>query len=457
MTDLEKFEKVWNGEFLAAKQMGQNNRLTPRGYQMKVKYEDILFSIWKHHNDWDDINGFQLKCFYKECPEYRTLYRVRKLAEDAGLLIKTRNYFVDDHPNEYHKNIVLFDKVFRGKINKYGKWLNEIKVNPDRDVIGKLLKDEFNNIKNSDNNYNRPKLNTASKNTRLKNKISQLNYDLEKLYSISDKMLDRYYNLLLRLNKAVVHDELKFITFLHYDKDGFPTGRPYSYFCSSGNNEKKHKDPSLELRSQFLKRIGIPDYFEVYDIKSEIPRVNWLFHTGEWKDDNYDFYAEITKEVKNRTDDDEIISRDSKRNTTHQNDTMKQLFMRIYFRKGTELQAFNGYKDEKLEREKDIIKDTMYYFGKRDKSEFLPFDFNYWYEICQSTEKICGPSIHNLVFWFSFFIETEVKVELLKRGKKVYNVYDGFYYDEDIKDEIVEILENKAKYVYDKYMRAIKK
>jgi hypothetical protein len=283
-------------------------------------------------------------------------------------------------------------------------------------------------------------------------KIAKLNYDLEKLYTISDKMLGWYFDLLLKLNDSVIHDELKFITFLHYDKDGFPTGRPYSYFCSTGNDKKKHKDPSLELRSQFLKRVGLPDYYEVYDIKSEVPRVNWLFHTGEWKDDTYDFYTEIADDVAISCPDPDgdKISR-GKAGSEYYNDSMKQLFMRIFFGKGTERQSYSGYKKDKLKREQN-----SYWPGAREE-DLLPYDFNEWYEICRSTEKICGPSIGNLIFWFTFFIETEVKIELLKRGKKVYNVYDGFYFNEDIKDEIKDMLEDKAKYVYNKYMKAIKK
>jgi hypothetical protein len=236
---------------------------------------------------------------------------------------------------------------------------------------------------------------------------------------------------------------------VHYDNNGFPTGRPYSYFCSTGNDNKKHKDPSLELRSQFLKRIGLPDYYEVYDIKSEVPRVNWLFHTGEWKEDSYDFYTEIVKDTEMMKYTDWAIERGETKYTKYE-DSMKQIFMRIYFGKGSDHQSFNGWLDDKLKR---LGNDWMKYWIQEENG----FEINYdiWSLVCDSTRKIVGPSIGNLVFWFSFFIETEVKIELLERGKKVYNVYDGFYYKEDIKNEIVEILESKSKYVYNKYMKVI--
>jgi hypothetical protein len=49
-----------------------------------------------------------------------------------------------------------------------------------------------------------------------------------------------------------------------------------------------------------------------------------------------------------------------------------------------------------------------------------------------------------------------VRAEMLSRGKKVYNVYDGFYYDDDIKDEIKKVVEDKAKYVYERWMLPVK-
>jgi hypothetical protein len=70
MTDLEKFNQEWTEYYRFKKQ---------RGEQTQKRYESIVFSIWKHHNDWDEDNGFQVKCLFKECPEYRTLYRVRNL------------------------------------------------------------------------------------------------------------------------------------------------------------------------------------------------------------------------------------------------------------------------------------------------------------------------------------------------------------------------------------------
>jgi len=457
MSEIDKFNTVWDGHFHKSK-LGHKG-YSRRGRQTKERYENILFSIWKHHNDWDEKNGFQIKCYRESA-----IYRVVNLAVDAGLLIKTRNYHVGDHTNEYHKNQKLFDLVFRGKYNQYGDWLNKVKIDDSSDIISNLLKSQFNNLNKLNNRYNKPYVITKPKNKRLENRIKNLPYDLKKLYKISDKLLDRYYRFLLRLNKAVIHDDLKFFTFVHYDNNGLPTGRPYSYFCSTGNDNKKHKDTSIELRKDFLKRIGLGDYFEVYDIKSEVPRLNWLFHTGEWKNDNYDFYTEIIKYAglydKIFIEDIYISRGENKFN--HYNDSMKQLFMRIYFGKGSDKQSYNGYIQEIKERNKrNNLLDKQGKLSDLDLIDIMnknkdTISFKIWERLCNSTRTICGAPIGNLIFWFTFFLETEVKIELLQRGKKVYNVYDGFYYNKDIKDEIRKLIKEKANYIYINYMKLIK-
>jgi hypothetical protein len=172
--------------------------------------------------------------------------------------------------------------------------------------------------------------------------------------------------------------------------------------------------------------------------------------------------------------------------------------MRIYFGKGTEIQSYLGYENEKRQRilnnnaakcwldTKLLAKNERFktmksfscvkcIFGKNcpeinnceafaeldrwEAEKKFDQDVNQtlWYKICKSTKKICGGDfIGTIVFWFAFFIETEVKIELLKRGKKVYNVYDGFYYNQDISAEIAQILKEKSLFVYDEFMKKIK-
>jgi hypothetical protein len=446
MTDLERFESEWanNKSF-----KGQ------RGKQTQAKYEDILFSIWKHHPDWS-VRGFQISVPTDE-PEYRTIYRVIELAEKAGLVICIKKYLVGEFNRSYHKDQNLFNLVFRDGENRYKKWLDSNRSENDIFARLKLTKKK---VINSDIQT------TFNTKQPQRKKDIRLNYDIEKLHKLYEDIEGRYLPLVERLNSKAIHENLKIKYDLHFDKEGLPTGRPSSYFCNTLNPKKKHRDTSGEFRPDFLKRVGLVGYHEVYDIKSEYPRVNYLFNTGKWKDDDYDFYNEIIEDSQKKNATEEVIQRGETK-YSHFNDSMKQLFMRIYFGNGSYKQAWrNGYIRERLEREGIIKIERNFREVILDKKKYDDFfkmlnndeDINYdvWQTLSKSVENICGPSIGNLVAWYSFFIETEVKIALLRSGKVVYNVYDGFYYDEDIKEEIKDLLGKKAKFVYNKFMKVIR-
>jgi hypothetical protein len=137
-------------------------------------------------------------------------------------------------------------------------------------------------------------VNTALK--IFKSRIKKLNYNIFSLYELKKTMLPRYFELMKRLNDAAIDDGLKFMDFLKFDDEGLPSGRPWSYFCSTLNDKKQHdEDDDRESRKAYLSRIGISDYYEVYDMKSQVPRMNYLFQTGAWKPDSCDFYDKILK------------------------------------------------------------------------------------------------------------------------------------------------------------------
>jgi hypothetical protein len=263
---------------------------------------------------------------------------------------------------------------------------------------------------------------------------------------------------LKELNDNAIHDQLKYKSFLYFDEYGLPKGRPYSYLSNTLNPDKKHKSSSIEFRSDFFKRIGIPNYYQVYDIKSEFPRVNHLFHFGVWKDDDYDFYSEIVNDTRVNDRDDDILLQPRKTKYTEEIHTMKGNFMRIYFGKGTDLQSYGAYDKERrkgLRNSKIFNLSEAEYFDQMVESGEL-INFESWQKICNSTRKIVGPPIGNLIMWYSFFLEVEVIYTLMKKGKRVYNVYDGFYYERDIADEIKNLLTKKAVYIYKNYMKPVK-
>lgn len=457
MTELERFEAEWTNY----PPFNQE-----RGGKTKKEYEDILFSIWANHDLWDEDwifedKGFQIRCWN------RTMYRVVQQSLAAGLLIKVGNYSTGRFTRFYRKNYNLFNLIFRSAGSKYNynDWLND-RTKKDF-VLAKSLEEINDREKQLYIPENKDRIQPP------KSKMKNLCYDLDKLYSLSKTMLPYYYDLLLKMNENAADERLKFNrSFVHWGKDGLPTGRPFSPLCLTLNPDKKHKVVNGIMRPDFFKMCGIPDYREVYDIKSEFPRVNHLFHTGEWKDDSYDFYQAIIDNSGIGVDGGDIISRGGSKYTDYE-DGMKQLFMRFYFGSRYDKRAWrSGYITDRLKREnvkkgKRIVKieiDSKEYdfiidryddfFKMMDNGEDLNFDV--WVKLAKSTDEIVGKSLGNLVMWYSFFIETEVKIELLSRGKVVYNVYDGFYYNSDIKDEIRELLGEKAKFVYDNFMKCVK-
>ena len=468
MAELDNFKKVWKFE-------GQ------RGEQTRSRYEAILFSIWRNHHTFEDLGGFQISAIIdkKTGKRDRTFYRVVDMAVKAGLLTVAKNYSVGNHTRIYNKNKELFNQVFsvaydnwkNGLINSNAAITGDDKnsVNEKADCLDIVMHSKLDQI----NNFDIEKWANLDVNTALKLKekeIDILNYDIYKLYDLKKTMLPHYYNLMLQLNNAAIDDRFKYTSFFYFDDKGLPTGRPYSFFTGTMNDKKKHKKEDDRMsRKAFLTEIGIADYEEIYDIKSQVPRVNYLFHTGQWKPDSYDFYEEILKNTEAYKNGYEVILRDTKKIKKwsgsdltdeeialyyHDDDFMKGIFMRIFFRENSSPKnTFKFYRNKFLKR-------------KQMDKIFYDNDLNYptikesqWLDYYSATEKIVMPSIGNLIFWFTFFLETEVKIELLNRGKKVYSVHDGFYYQEKYKDEtkaeIIQILNIKAVEIYEKYMKPL--
>jgi len=430
MTEIQVFNSVWKFE-------GQ------RGKATQERYEHRLFEIWKSHHEYNKSlgKGFQVKCHDK------TDYNILEKVEDAGLLKRTRNYLVGKFNRSYIKNHSLFNHVFRNTDDKYGNWLKSNKQNSI--LQSKLLEAENIDIdiivKNKINI-----IQTVIK--RTPKNYKNLCYDLSKLKSISVDMLKHYKSLYEKLNTETSIEDMKLLGFLKFDEYGLPNGRPYSLFCFTLNDKKKQKGiSSNEKRSEFLHRVGLSDYFEVYDIKSQVPKINYLFHTGDWKNNNYDFYSEIIKDTEMIKHLDYEIQRGETEYTEY-NDSMKQLFMRIYFEKVSDEKSYLNYYKEKSKR--DIELKENYQDFKRFQNNFV-ITLDIWKEICNSTRKVCGKPIHNLIWWYCSLLEAEVRVELLNRGKKVYNVYDGFYFNQDIGDEIDKIVMEKSKFIFDNFMKPI--
>jgi hypothetical protein len=217
----------------------------------------------------------------------------------------------------------------------------------------------------------------------------------------------------------------------------------------------------MEKRSDFLKRVGLADYKEIYDIKSEVPRTTILANTGVWKPDSYDAYEEARKLSVI-----EIINRE----------LVKKLYMRFNFGTGTLKQRFNYYRNSRIEElkkehglESYIDAEKLYYFRLQDIfgkypvtplmqcGTLMEYTFEEWVELGEAIEKIQGKSWGSLIFWWTSLIQVQTLYTVLEEKKiRVYNVYDSFYGPDGItKEYIKEVIERSALFVYENYIKEV--
>lgn len=453
MTEKERAEKIW-------KLKGQ------RWETALANREKIFFSLWKNHrerkNDYDEGDGGFQMAGKLSGKKNRAFYQVIELALKAGFFIKTREAIREKSTRLFRKNKPLFKKIYE---TDYKQFIKTTKSSDDEILQEKIKQINDFDVKELANRDAKKSLKVS------KTTIEKLNYDVYKLYDLKKTMLPYYFDLMKRLNNAAISDELKFTSYLRFDTKrgcvGLPTGRPSSYLCQTLNEENEHDEDEVgEFRGEFFSRIGIPDYELVYDMKSQVPRVNFLFHTGEWRPDSYDFYREILNNTRACQVGEDLITR-GKTKLTGQADSMKGIFMRIYFGRKRKEDLFRNYRYGFLKRHKDYETEIEEWPGgpittRYDHpGNYTTIKENEWIDYYNTTQKIVGPSIHNLIWWFCFFLETEVKIELLDKGKTVYNVYDAFYFDkrykEETKAEIIEILKDKARAVYENWMKPLQK
>jgi len=478
--EVNNFNEVWqfNGQ---------------RGEKTRANYENILFELWSKPHYFKNYNGLQISSKVNG-KRNKTYNRVINLAVDAGLFIILKNYFAGKHTRIYGRNNKLFKSVFG---NNYKNWLKNRSGKSRYDNTS--IQYEFVSSKKQSNNFTAQNVNSSLKehdnNTIVQDKIfshkkhdnnvithlepydinywanldvatnlklteteiNSLNYDIYKLYDLKTTMLPHYYNLMLELNEAAIDGDLKFTTFLCFDDKGLPSGRPWSPFCATKNDKKKHdKNDDRESRKAYLRRIGLSDYVEIFDMKSQVPRVNRLFQSGTWKPDSYDFYAEIKKGTETYKRGDELPPRGINKYCLDNEDTMKGIFMRMFFGKTSPRQLFTAHRNDFVRRHKGYTYEIY-----DDPCNIETIKDYVWLDIYNSFQNIVMPPIKALVFWFTFFLETEIKIELLKNGKKVYNVFDGFYYHERFKDEtraeIEQIMNVKAIEICENWMKPLRR
>ena len=174
-----------------------------------------------------------------------------------------------------------------------------------------------------------------------------------------------------------------------------------------------------------------------FDIKSAVPRISHLLATGEWKDNNYDFYGELLKCCGNS-----IMSREN----------MKALHMRLRFGKN-DVQSFNQF----CFANRDYVKEH-YPYGTESQDiwqeDVKPKMQKEWCSLYNYVEKLEGYDHSSVVFYFESYLELYVTWKLKQLGIECYNIYDEFFYDKPC--DIESIIAEAANYVYHAYKEGTK-
>lgn len=172
-----------------------------------------------------------------------------------------------------------------------------------------------------------------------------------------------------------------------------------SDFCSSDS----------ETRKNFLaKQWGIDKIYD-YDVKSSIYRVTYFLNNGVWLNDDVDLYIQMIE----------------KGGVPMSRKTFKNMIaMGMYFGK-SEKQSLNWFARKLRFIGKPAMSDS-------DKEEY--------YGIWRGMREVVGKSYSSEIFLHESCIYIDLLEELIKRGFRVGQVYDGFYSDRPIEDVCEELL-----------------
>ena len=202
--------------------------------------------------------------------------------------------------------------------------------------------------------------------------------------------------------------------------------RATSYFSNMKSREKHPNLPwYISCREDILdKDLGLG--WEEYDVKGSVPRIAHFLHTGEWLDESVDPYKEIFEP--------HFFAWDKS-----VRDKCKDWFMRIYFGGSVEQIVSKG------------IKSKLYPNMTSDKKEQITKDIT---ELKQAVDDYCGLADGNSIFLHESCIYLGVREELAKRGIRVIQVYDGFYFKHgEVPEDMGKIIKDSAMYYYNTYIK----
>jgi DNA-binding MarR family transcriptional regulator len=327
----------------------------------------------------------------------KRLYRRLKDLEELGLIEFRNNHY---EPGKKSRKVFITKKadeiIYNDEmILKYFTFINNAKEN--------FIDDEV-------DTDNFPYLAATYPNEKIKNKSM-----------ISDNIGYKYNTALSYLHNIIVsnnnYTKLKYTNTCRIISSKSTTvefkGRVYNPLCftKNGNKEYSTQDKRI-LRSDFLRIFDYADYFEVFDIKSEIPRLTYILQGGNY-DDIDDFYN---------------LPRHSRK-------YVKKHFMNCYFGK-----SLNSERWHTLRR---FLQDNKLPLSISDEHK------ESWYNMFSSLwnhyHTIIKPIGAEIFLWTSLWEQLIIKEAREQLGVNLLNVYDAFYFnDSSIKDDLNRIAQETS-------------
>ena len=339
--------------------------------------------------------------------EMGTLVRIKQIEKKLG--IKKAALYRCLHSLENDGMIICTHHGYQTGINSK-RWLIT-------DQADKILKDENNICKFCELTLDYYKSFNENRTKPLVIEGGNIGYNQHHLNNNLLNIIINKINLLVIENNE--YSKIKNMSNLRYvfcekSKKYKIKGRVFNALCftKSGKKQRYMKSDKRLFRTEYLNYKGLPDYEEVFDIKSQIPRLTYILQGGNY-DDIEDFYSigGIERQI------------------------VKKLSMNTYFDKSKATGTWHTcrwfllkYFDKEQRQNKEI--------KEKAKEQFKKWFGTIW----DYYSKLFTPIGSEIFLWTSLWEQLIIKEAREQLGVHIVNVYDGFYYnDYSIKDALNKI------------------
>ena len=250
--------------------------------------------------------------------------------------------------------------------------------------------------------------------------------DNESLHYHLLDIINDIYDLVIENNK---YTNLKNVSSLRYETNNEKvkiSGRVCNYLCNTKSNKhgKIYKNTNFRPdRKTVLGIYGYENYKEIFDIKSQIPRLTYILQGGNYSDIE-DFYH-----IENKNIDRKYV---------------KKWFMNVYFDTSLKAGAWHATRTWHFE---NVPNHKFTEKSKKLFSELYEIVYNHFHNLIK-------PIGTEIFLWSAYWEQLIIKTAREQLGINLLNVYDGFYFENDnftekIKNIVIETSET-IKTIYKK-------